>query len=121
MWRVRYVRDILSPSQMLNFGLDLIQKEGKREGELRRMVVSGQHVRRGVAARIVEAAIVRAKSHDLPSIYLSTSILQEAAVSMYKKLGWVEEGRREFSAFGASAQAISMRLYLSGKPLGDDA
>lgn len=89
-----------------------MQKDGKTDVELRRVAVSGHHLRRGIAATIVRAAIAHAKQHALPSIYLSTSNVQEAAIAMYKKFGWIEEKRRHVGAFGASAQAVCMRLHL---------
>ncbi|KAJ3568300.1 hypothetical protein NP233_g5800 [Leucocoprinus birnbaumii] len=89
-------------------GLDFIEKYGKPEGELRRMVVSGHHTRRGVAAMVIKAAIVHAKAHNLPSIYLSTSSLQGPAIKLYEKHGWVVEERREMPAFETRACIVSL-------------
>ncbi|KAF9447173.1 hypothetical protein P691DRAFT_776329 [Macrolepiota fuliginosa MF-IS2] len=95
-------------------GID-VRNEAKMDGELRRMVVSGRHLRRGVAAMIVRTAIAYAKSHKLSSIYLSTSMAQEAAIQLYKKFGWVEEKRRDIAVFGFTAQIVHMRLHLAEK------
>jgi len=93
-------------------GIDLVQKGGKWDAELHRMVVSGRHTRQGLAARVVQAALAHAKSHDLPSIYLSTTSAQEAAIHLYKRFGWAEEKRQDVTAFGATFQIVSMRLHL---------
>ncbi len=82
------------------------------------MAVSGRHVRRGVATGIIEAAVIQAKSHGLPSIYLSTSSAQKVAIRMYKKFRWVEEKRQDVSVFGMTAQIVYMRRHLSRKTPG---
>lgn len=79
------------------------------------MGVSDRHLRRGVAGMIVRNAIEQAKAHDLASIYLSTSSMQEAAVNLYLKHGWIVEKRREGRLLGAKAHAVCMRLHLRDK------
>lgn len=66
---------------------------------------------------IVWAAIAYAKQHVLPSIHLSN--VQEAAITMYKKFGWIEGRRRHIGAFGASAQVVRMRLHLEEESKND--
>ncbi|KAF5349575.1 hypothetical protein D9756_008881 [Leucocoprinus leucothites] len=93
-------------------GLDIIQKGDTSEAEFRRMVVSSRHTRRGIAAMVIGAIVAHAKSHNLPSIYLSTSSLQSPAIKLYKKHGWVEERRQEMPTFGTNASIVYMRLHL---------
>lgn len=93
--------------------------EGRGVGELQRMVVSGRHLRRGVAVRLIKALVAHAKSHGLSSIFVATTNGQEAAVHLYQRFGWVEENRQNLATHLVlkGVQTISMRLALSGKNL----
>ncbi|KAF4614801.1 hypothetical protein D9613_003493 [Agrocybe pediades] len=61
---------------------------GSTTSELRRMVVSKDYRRRGIAQRLIKAVVEHAKERGVEQIYLTTSSYQDAAVKMYLKLGW---------------------------------
>lgn len=83
------------------------------------MVVSGRHLRRGVAAKLANALVAHAKSHKLFSVFLATTNGQEAAVNLYKRFGWVEEKRQNVLTYLVGVQVISMRLVLSEENIVD--
>jgi GNAT superfamily N-acetyltransferase len=70
--------------------LDYHPERPKRTGELRRMIVSPTHRRRGVAEFLIQALIRHAKKNDLQVIDLGTSDVQYGAKKLYQKLGWKE-------------------------------
>ncbi|KAI8583467.1 hypothetical protein K450DRAFT_223842 [Umbelopsis ramanniana AG] len=73
--------------------LDYHPERPKRTGELRRMIVSPTHRRRGVAEFLIQALIKHAKKNDLQVIELGTSDVQYGAKKLYQKLGWKEHHR----------------------------
>jgi ribosomal protein S18 acetylase RimI-like enzyme len=73
--------------------LDYHPERPKPTGELRRMIVSPTHRRRGVAEFLIQALIKHAKKNDLQVIELGTSDVQYGAKKLYQKLGWREHHR----------------------------
>lgn len=73
------------------------------------MVVSPLCRRRGVGAQLIKVALDHAKKHDLISIYLTTSVHQQSALSLYKKCGWVRQ--RNFWYLG-SLHVTTLKLDL---------
>jgi N-acetyltransferase 8 len=65
--------------------------DGTLESELRRMAVSPNHRRMGIAALLVETLIAHARKHHVPSIVLGTTQFQHTAMRLYRKFGWVEQ------------------------------
>lgn len=76
-------------------GLDYLQDRPKRTGEVRRMVVSPNHRRQGIAKHLLTALIAHAKKNDLQVIELGTSEIQYKARSLYEKAGWKEATRSQ--------------------------
>ncbi|KAF8888262.1 acyl-CoA N-acyltransferase, partial [Infundibulicybe gibba] len=74
-------------------GLDHSLGDGPRSAQLRRMAVSPTYQRRGIGAMLVRTLIAHARRQHIHSIVLSSNMYQGPAMSMYRKLGWVEEGR----------------------------
>lgn len=73
--------------------LDYHPDRPKPTGELRRMIVSPTHRRRGVAEFLIEALIKHAKKNDLHVVELGTSDVQYGAKKLYQKLGFREHHR----------------------------
>ncbi|KAJ3572609.1 hypothetical protein NP233_g2962 [Leucocoprinus birnbaumii] len=110
-WVVEATHSITGKKELVGCGgLAFIQD--RKEGELRRVAVSCRHSRRGVASMIIQATLAHAKTHNLPSIYLLTSSLQDAAVALYKKHGWVVEKTSEELVVGCRVCTIHMRVRL---------
>ncbi|KAF8061790.1 acyl-CoA N-acyltransferase [Lyophyllum atratum] len=73
--------------------LDCSYENGVIRGELRRMNVSPHYRRQGIAGLLVRTLIAHARKHGVPAVVLTTTHFQETAITMYKKLGWLETGR----------------------------
>ena len=58
------------------------------------MMVAADWRGRGVGTALVAAAIERARARDLHKLTLSVFPHNEAAIALYRKFGFVEEGRR---------------------------
>ncbi|HMB46840.1 MAG TPA: GNAT family N-acetyltransferase [Afifellaceae bacterium] len=67
------------------FGLERPDAESM---ELRRMYVSPDARRRGIGRELLRFAEDHARSLDIRQLHLSTSELQEAALSLYRKAGY---------------------------------
>lgn len=67
---------------------DFFSQDDPTKAELRRMSVSPHHRRRGIASSLVKVLLEHAREHELSSVTLTTSDLQEDAISMYEKYGW---------------------------------
>ncbi|KAF8888256.1 acyl-CoA N-acyltransferase [Infundibulicybe gibba] len=64
-------------------------KEDPSSAELRRMVVSCHHRRRGIGSKLLKTLILYAQKQGLRSVMLSTPSFQTPAIAMYQRLGWV--------------------------------
>ncbi|KAF9559518.1 acyl-CoA N-acyltransferase [Agrocybe pediades] len=62
--------------------------EHTNASELRRMVVSPEFRRRGVARRLLQAAVQHARTHSIKQIRLTTSSQDEKILKLYAKLGY---------------------------------
>ena len=69
-------------------------KDGVLDGELRRMSVSPQHRRLGIARILLHTLINHARANKVRSISLGTTEYQLPAHRLYEKFGWVEEHRK---------------------------
>jgi RimJ/RimL family protein N-acetyltransferase len=58
------------------------------------MAVAGERRRHGVGSALVAAAIQWAREHGLHKLSLSVFPHNQAAIALYRKFGFVEEGRR---------------------------
>ncbi|KAJ7754145.1 acyl-CoA N-acyltransferase [Mycena maculata] len=70
-------------------GLEYQPDKDASVAEVRRMIVSAKHRRRGIAVRLMHALIAHAEAlPGLQYIELGTSEFQPGAQRMYEKLGW---------------------------------
>jgi RimJ/RimL family protein N-acetyltransferase len=74
-------------------GLLNVLTTGHGFGELG-MLVARDWRGRGVGSALVEAAIAWAREHGLHKLSLSVFTHNDAAIALYRKFGFVEEGRR---------------------------
>lgn len=68
--------------------------EEERIGEVRRMVVSPSHRRRGVGKKLMDAVDKHAKANGIAALELTTSDYNVGALKMYNKCGWRLKRRR---------------------------
>jgi RimJ/RimL family protein N-acetyltransferase len=119
--------DIESRSQSFNLvGFFVAEADGEVVGSLYLeasrfgfgelgMVVARPWRARGVGTALVEAAIASAREQGLHKICLSVFPHNAAAIALYRKFGFVEEGRRVKQFRRASGElwdAIDMGLLL---------
>jgi ribosomal protein S18 acetylase RimI-like enzyme len=79
------------------------------------MAVACEWRGRGVGSALLAAAIEWAREHGLHKLCLSVFVHNTAAIALYRKLGFVEEGRRVKQYRRASGElwdAIDMGLLL---------
>ncbi len=87
------------------------------EGEIVTVAVDPGARRRGVGRALVEAAIAAAQARSAEVLWLEAAVDNNAAISLYRKLGFETAGRRPgYYARGSSpsADALVMRLALDG-------
>jgi len=87
-WVAELHIDGVEPTIVGCIGLDAYSNPDETTAELRRVVVSPNHQRQGIAIQLVNAAVTHGKSQGIQSIFLTTSSYQPAAIKMYQKLGW---------------------------------
>ncbi len=75
-------------------------------GELRRMSVCRSARRRGVAGKLHDALLEHGKRFQITGVFLSTSTMQPAAVSLYQRLGYSIVGRGSFLPFPLLERAV---------------
>jgi RimJ/RimL family protein N-acetyltransferase len=83
------------------------------------MMVARDWRGRGVGSALVAAAIEWAREHELHKLTLSVFTHNESAIGLYRKYGFVEEGRREQHMRRANGEIwdlIEMGLLLSRPP-----
>ena len=73
-------------------GVVFVIESGFGSGEIG-MMVAADWRGRGVGTALVAAAIEWARAHDLHKLALSVFPHNEAAIALYRKFGFVEEGR----------------------------
>lgn len=67
--------------------------------EMKRVRVHPDHQRRGFGEAIVERLEQRARELGYDAIHLDTTVMQEPAIAMYRKLGYEEIGRADLRRF----------------------
>jgi ribosomal protein S18 acetylase RimI-like enzyme len=78
------------------------------------MGVAKTHRGQGIGRRLMEVTIARCRELGLEKIELSVYSANEPAIALYRKLGFVEEGRRSRSRLidGIYQDVIAMGLFL---------
>lgn len=82
-------------------------------GELRRMLVSPYHRRRGIGAKLSEALLAHAKEHKLSSLVLTTTAFQPDARRLYERGGWKLTSTQNAPVGRLSIQLVTYRMDLS--------
>ncbi|KAJ6611243.1 acyl-CoA N-acyltransferase [Mycena sp. CBHHK59/15] len=77
-------------------GLDYTASPDPASGELRRMIVSTRHRRRGIGTLLIAAAVAHARTHSPPlrELDLETTEFQPGAQTLYAGMGWARIGER---------------------------
>lgn len=60
------------------------------------MVVSPICRRRGVGAQLIRVAVDHAQKHGIKSVYITTSVYQTSALTLYEKFGWVRQSNYSY-------------------------
>lgn len=68
-----------------------LEDKSEHEGELRRMAVSSEYRRRGLARRLNEHLIAYARAQGFTTIFLTTPDFNTPALHMYESVGYVVE------------------------------
>ena len=100
-------------------GLLFVLESGFGFGEIG-MMVAADWRGRGVGAALVAAAVEWARARRLHKLTLSVFPHNQAAVALYLKFGFVEEGRREKHIRRANGELwdlLEMGLLLGGSPV----
>lgn len=87
------------------------------EAELQAMLVAAPYRRQGVARRLLEAVIAQARDWERERLLLEVRAGNVAALTLYRRLGFVQDGRRRGyyppQQIGASREdAVLMSLPL---------
>lgn len=81
-------------------------------GELRRMLVSPRHRRRGVGAKLSQTLLAHAREHKLSSLVLTTTNFQPDAIRMYESGGWIFASARIVRSGLVAVRMITYRKSL---------
>lgn len=83
------------------------------EGSLTNIAVDPRFRRRGIAGRIMEEIISKAKSLELAFVTLEVRASNTPAISLYRKFGFEEVGKRPGYYSSPVEDALLMTLYLN--------
>ena len=73
-----------------------ILKSGRRLARLRRLVVAPERQRQGIGRQLTRTVIEWSRERGYDAVILETTPQQEAAVALYKSMGFREVGRSTF-------------------------
>jgi ribosomal-protein-alanine N-acetyltransferase len=81
--------------------------------EIENVVIATDHRRHGIGTRLVNAVIDAARSHAVGQLLLEVRESNHTARALYRKLGFVESGRRPdyYSAPSESAILLTLKLH----------
>jgi asparagine synthase (glutamine-hydrolysing) len=79
--------------------------------ELKRMIVSSTYRRRGVGRALLEHAEAAAAGEEVHTVTLETGPLSQAAISLYRRLGYQERG--PFGEYQAGPHSVFMEKRLT--------
>ena len=82
------------------------------EGQITNVAVHPDHRGQGLGLAIVQALIKHAKSERLASVTLEVRVSNAPAISLYRKVGFVEVGRRKGFYTRPTEDALIMELKL---------
>ena len=87
-------------------------KQAEGEYELAKMAVDETHRGKGAGQALAKAIITRAKELEAKRLILFTHHKLEAAIALYKKLGFTQIDTSQLSTCGREACTIAMELTL---------
>lgn len=82
------------------------------EGQITNVAVHPDHRSQGLGAAIVQALIKHAKAERLATVTLEVRVSNAPAISLYKKFGFAEVGRRKGFYTKPTEDALIMELRL---------
>ena len=82
------------------------------EGQITNVAVHPEYRGQGLGLAIVQALIKHAKAERLASITLEVRVSNDPAISLYRKVGFVEVGRRKGFYTKPTEDALIMELKL---------
>ena len=82
------------------------------EGQITNIAVHPDHRGQGLGLAIVQALIKHAKAERLASITLEVRVSNTPAITLYKKVGFLEVGRRKGFYTKPTEDALIMELKL---------
>jgi ribosomal-protein-alanine N-acetyltransferase len=82
------------------------------DADVQTIAVSAPHRRRGVAGRLLDAAVDEAVHRSCASLMLEVGASNDAAIALYRRHGFEQVGRRA-SYYGPGRDAVLMRRRLS--------
>ena len=88
------------------------------EAELQAILVAGPYRRQGVASRLLEAVIAQAHHWECERLLLEVRAGNVAALTLYRRLGFVQDGRRGGYYPPGEAGASREDAVLMSLPLG---
>ena len=101
---------LFQDNTLLGFG-GLKQKENGRV-ELCNLHLHPHQHGKGLGKQIALALIDEARELDYQTVELHVTVTQEAAISLYKRLGFIETGRKVYDVDGQSFDTVFMELPL---------
>ena len=91
----------------------LIARFSEVECELENLVVANQHRHRGLAFQLLQALVATARERNLERVLLEVRESNQAARSLYEKVGFQENGRRRAYYTQPQEDAILFSLALN--------
>lgn len=82
------------------------------EGQISNIAVKEEFKKQGIGSKLVEQLIKNAIEKEMIGITLEVRVSNHAAITLYKKHGFIEEGRRKNFYSSPSEDAIIMWKYI---------
>ncbi|TFK35524.1 acyl-CoA N-acyltransferase [Crucibulum laeve] len=95
-------------------GLDGSNCEDPSVAEMRRMVVSPYHRRRGIGALLVRTVLDHARKYNISTILLTSTTYQPGAIKMYANFGWKPTGKKILLDRVTNMYLMKFKLDLPG-------
>ncbi|KAG6822808.1 hypothetical protein H0H92_012499, partial [Tricholoma furcatifolium] len=87
-------------------------KDGVPHAELRRMLVSPNHRRKGIASLLLNTLLGHARDRNISTLHLTTTEYQKAAINAYKTSRWIETGRTPIRIWNGFVRVILVHFRL---------
>ena len=80
--------------------------------ELGNLHLHPDYQKRGLGRRLIEALLDCARSKAFEKVVLHVTVTQESAIALYKKLGFIQTGRKIYTVAGQDFDTLHMELVL---------